>query len=187
MHNPFSFVVDEYKNAKECFHYEIHPTGYLSPGLVHVQRPKRLSRVADYGLLGIGQGLLRMKSGCQDTAGTEPLVAVSFRTGFLSVIVSLFLTGFLSVSFEVGGFISVSLIKLFCRLPHDGSVKEILGCCSPAPSVPPGLALYQAVLLLSSCSYSTSGSYSKERNIITWAVLLWTGDIGTFTKNTDFV
>lgn len=36
MHNPFSFVVDEYKNAKECFHYEIHPTGYPSPGLVHV-------------------------------------------------------------------------------------------------------------------------------------------------------
>lgn len=78
MHNPFSFVVNEYKNAKECFHYDIHPAGYRSLVLVHVQRPKRLSRVADYGLLGIAQGLLRMKSGSQDTTGTEPLVAVSF-------------------------------------------------------------------------------------------------------------
>lgn len=72
-----------------------HSAGCLSPGLVHVQQHKTRSCVSDYGLLGIGQGLLRMKSGCQDTSGTEPLVAVSFS---LAERVSLLLVFFLQES-----------------------------------------------------------------------------------------
>lgn len=69
---------------------------------VHV---KTRSCVSDYGLLGIGEGLLRMKSVCQ---------AVSFSLAECVspvVIVSLFLTGVLSVSVEVDGFVSVSLLS----------------------------------------------------------------------------
>lgn len=135
---------------------------------MHVRRPKRLSRVADYGLLGIGQGLLRMKSGCQDTTGTEPLVAVSLWTGFPTVIVSLFPTWFLSVPFEIGGFVSFSHQTLL-----SSTLCSMMALRRRSRGVSPQLyqfqlvhgfmASYLAVPLLS-CSYSTSGSYSREKH-----------------------